>query len=575
MTSSTLTKPKGVIVPTALFVAMVVLILVNLLVSKISMDLGLSTNNLERTEFKYISFGAVNALLADLNAGLERETYTLDDPRVQSDGGRVTESWVEPAPIHEDFVFVVARTYRKSRGLVEEVRRFAVFRPQINAKIYASVADRDKNSPDPIYFSESGTWSLLPSIPLMRYTDSGVLQVEEGKFVGSTPFYVGARDNSVYAIHAPTLDGWNDPSERAYFRGVPIPALRFNWGDFVLRCMVTGSGQSQTQADLTAVTPIIHEVRNPRTKLSLTRGSVVMKYSHDTNEWKPLPPAPEATFDGEKFVENPGDYWVQGVPGTMAAHDEGVVAALTRKGQDAIYEWDSVKEKWEVHTPPGKDVLVLATDQGGTTYVQTGELNPTGIDGLLDIMAGNIMNITPKTNISALHKQNVDGTWTRVPDPPAEFYDQNGELQSAPYPGVRGPLIGSMVGGERGELYVVSRATRRGLVDTIYKYSDGEWEAVPSPPGNKHYSGGLEVESDGLPARLDLALGADGEISVRIPTKNGADPIFVRNEEGEYELLPAVQAPGGSVEKTLYQISGGGKPDESGRGTYLVKATYL
>lgn len=568
-------RPSGVIVPTALFVAMFVLMLVTLLVSRISQDFGMSLSALERTEFKYLSFAAANQLLSDLNAGLDVDTYTKDkDHRIVRDGGRVTESWVERVPVDEDFFFVVATTYRESGGLAEEVRRFAVFRPKINAKIYASVADTNKSSPDPIYYSDKGSWSVLPPIPMSRYTDAGVLETEDGKFAGSTPFYVGARDDSVYAVYAPTLDGWKDPSERAFFKGIPIPVLRFNWGDFVLNNLVTGSGQGQTQSDLTAVTPIIHEVRNPNTKISLTRGSVVMHFSHDTNEWKPLPPAPEAVFDGERFVEKPGDYWVQGVPGTMAAHDGGMTAALTRKGQDAIYNWNGDAEKWEVVTPPGEDVIVLAADQGGTTYVQTGKLELTEIDGLLDILAGNFKGVTPKTKTSALHKSNPDGTWTEIPNPPAEYYNKDGDLQKSSYPGARGPLIGSMVGGERGELYLVSRPQGRGLVDTIYKYSDGEWEAVPSPP-NKHYSGGSEVENEGLPERLDIALAADGGISVRIPTEVGADPIFLRSEDGEYEILPAVQAVGGSVEKTIYQISGGGKPDESGRGTYIVKATYF
>lgn len=574
MTDSLLKRPTGVIVPTALFVAMVVLMLVTLLVSRISMDFGISLSALERTEFKYTSLAAANQHLSDLNSGLEVDAFTKEKPRLTKDGGRITESWVERVEIDEDFFFVIARTYRESGGLAEEVRRFAVFRPKINAKIYASVADTVKTSPDPIYYSDKGSWTVMPPIPKCRYSDSGALEEVDGEFAGSTPFYVGARDDSVYAIYAPTLDGWNDPSERAFYNGIPIPVLRFNWGDFVLGNLVTGSGQSQTQSDLTAVTPIIHEVRNPNSKLTLSRGSVIMQYSHDSNEWKPLPPAPEATFDGEKFVEKPGDFWVQGVPGTMSAHEGGMTAALSRKGRDSIYHWDAGEEKWEVVTPPGKDVILLAADQGGTTYVQTGVLENTDIGGLLEILAGNFKGVTPKTQTSAMHKRNADGSWTKIPDPPAEYYNKDGELQSSAYPGSRGPLIGSMVGGERGELYLVSRPQRPGLVDTIYKYSDGEWEAVPSPP-NKHFSGGSEVENEGLPERLDLALAADGEISVRIPTEVGADPIFLRSEDGEYEILPPVQAGGGTVEKTIYQISGGGKPDQSGRGTYIVKATYF
>jgi hypothetical protein len=555
---------------------MFVLMMVTLLVSRISMDFGMSLSSLERTELKYISFAAVNELLADLNTGLDRDLHTKENPRKAQDGGRTIESWVEPVEIDEDYIFAVSRTRHGSRGLVEEARRFAIFRPKINPKIYASVADTNKDSPDPIYYSDSGSWAMLPSIPRVRYSDSGVLESEPGEFAGSTPFYVGARDDSVYAIYAPTLDGWNDPSERAFFQGIPIPVLRFNWGDFVLHNLVTGTGQGQTSADLSAVPPIIHEVTDPSHKLTLTRGSVALKYSHATDEWEPLPPAPEATFDGEKFVETPGDYWVQGVPGPMSAHDQGLTIPVSRDGQDAIYQWNNDAEKWNVVTPPGKDVLVLASDQGGTSYVQTGNLQRSSLTDLLKILAGDFKGVTPKTNTSALHRQKRDGTWVDVPNPPAKFFDKRGELQSSAFPGSGGPLIGSMVGGEAGELYVVSRPNQPGLVDTIYKYdySDDEWEVVPSP-SNTYYDGGVEVERDGLPDRLDLALAADGEVSVRIPTEEGDDPIFVRDEKGEYELLPAVQTPGGGFEKTLYQISGGGKPVESGAGTYIIRATYF
>lgn len=571
MLKFSLNKPNGVIIPTALFVAMFVLMMVTLLVSKTSMDMGNSANSLERTEFRYLSLAAANELLADLNAGQAEHD---DEPRSVAGDGRITESWVEPVEAHENYIFVIARTFRPSSGVTEKVRRFAIFQPKIQAKIYASVADTNKDSPDPIYYADSGSWSVLPSMPRLRYSDSGKLQAEVGQAAGSTPFYVGARDDSVYAIYAPTLDGWNDPQERAYYRGLPIPLLRFQWGDFVLNNLVTASRQGQTSADMAAVTPLIHEVTNPDQKLSLSRGAVPMKFSHATNQWTPLPAPNEAVFDGEKFVEQQGNYWVQGVPGPMAAHPDGVTVPLIRKGRDAIYRWKNGAEKWDIIAPPGQDIIALATDQVGTTYVQTGLLNPSDLGDLLQVLSGNFRGITPKTSSSALHRLHLNGEWERIPDPPPAFFDQNGELQKSSYNGNRGPLLGSMVGGEDGELYLVSRPHRPDLVDTIFRFRDGEWEALPSPP-NVYYAAGTPMDRSGAPERLELALGADGEVTARIPSQLGADAIFVRNEDGQYELLPPVQTPNGGFESTLYQISGGGKPDESGRGTYRVKATYF
>ena len=221
--------------------------------------------------------------------------------------------------------------------------------------------------------------------------------------------------------------------------------------------------------------------------------------------------------------------------------------------------------------------MFLATDNDGTAYVQSGQSSRVFLDYFLRILLADLSNIRAGADSSALHKYN-DGQWEEIPDPPSQFFPQNGNLQlvNQPYPDSRGArLDGMVVSG--GELTVVSRppAGHR-LVDTIWKYRQGRWEVVPPPP-NKHFdpNTGAEVNEPGLASELELGKGADGKLILRVPTTSGPNPIFMQTKGGDYDLLPPVKVEGGPYKNFLSQSSGGCKRDGSSRGSYVVKATYF
>ena len=133
-----------------------------------------------------------------------------------------------------------------------------------------------------------------------------------------------------------------------------------------------------------------------------------------------------------------------------------------------------------------------------------------------------------------------------------------------------------MVGGEQGEFTVINRPDDPNLVDTIYRYKDGQWEAVPSPPNQYFDDAGNEVTEPGLPSRLEVGMGSKGKLMLRIPSTKGGDAIFEESDtEGEFNLLPAVMSGSGSFVPYLFQMTGGEKRDGSGKGTFHVTATYL
>jgi hypothetical protein len=575
---------RGVIIPTALFVAQIVLLLVTFLVASVSYNLHLSLGSVESTEFRYISFAAANELISDLNwditvsdqttapplrdGELTYETYTKDDPRRVKVEGRVTESWVEPMDDQGEKVVVVAQTYRQSRNNAQVVRMLTRFKTNTNARVYANSLDSDKTSPDPIYYSDgsdSGAWSQLPDIPKVMYGDDGILREVEGEFAGSIPYVSGSPDGSVYALYAPVLDGWKDKKATVF-------VLPLNLGDFTLKTITNGSHQGLTIGDLQPIAQVLIDYTS---EITIAKGAAMMKYDHDSDAWKALPPTEEVSLVNGEFVSDPGNFYPQGVSGPPAGFEGGMVGPMYRKGQDAIYRYADEANNWEVIKPPGQDIMLLAADQTGTTYVQTGDLQTVGIGYLLDILLGNLGNIYANTSTSAMHKYE-DGTWTPIPDPPAKFYDKSGNLVDDPYPGARGPTLGGMVGGEAGEITVVNRPKGYGLVDTVYKFKDGAWQVVPSPRNSYYDSSGNEIEESGLPDRLEVGVGSEGEVILRVPTTKGSDSVFIERQiDGEYDVLPPVQGDDGSYVQFLSQMSAGKKRDGSNKGRFRVNATYF
>lgn len=636
-------RKTGVIIPTALFVAMVVLLLVTFLFASIKYNFGMSLGSVEATEFQYISLGAANELISDLNkeiilsgettapplleSELTYKTFTKEKPDRSIVDGRVTERWVEPLDEQGEKILVVARTYRQNSGNAQEVKLLARFRPNSLARVYNNSLDGDRDTRDPIYFSESsdsGVWSQLPDVSKVFYGNDGTLQTLDG-FANSIPYISGSPDGSVYVLYAPVIDGWEDKKATLSLPKIqgldltklgplieftltgglddvgvvvesvlgllnPNPTLDIKLGKFALNTIDTGNKKGLTIGDLQPINQVLIEYAS---EVTIAKGAAMLKYDHDSNEWQALPPMENLILDDNgNFVAEPGNFYIQGVAGPPAGFEGGMTFPLYRKGQDAIIRYTdeagsaekinlsnltTLPALGETGTPPnpGPDVLLLSSDQTGAVYVQTGDLEPVDFNYLLDIMLGDLDSISAETLTSSIHKYD-NGTLTHIPDPPAKFYNQSGSLVEDPYPGARGPTLGGMVGGEAGEVTVVNRPQAPGLVDTVYRFKDGRWSAVPSPPNNYYDSDGNQVEGSGLPKRLEIGMGAEGNLILRIPTVKGSDAVFMETEtEGVYDLLPPVSSGDGTYVKFLSQMSAGKKRDGSNKGKFQVNATYL
>ncbi len=556
----------GVIIPTAMFVAMFVLLLCTCLLASVSYNFGLSLGSVESTEFRYLSLGATNELLSDLNAGLDPRTFTRDSPRRVTNEGRIIESWVEPLDGEYKKVLVVSQTYKSGGSKPEVVKRLSSFKEQTLARVYTNATDTDVSRPDPIFYSDlsdSGAWSVLPNVPKMRYTDAGVLESVPGEVAGSIPYMAGAPDGSLYALYVPVMDGWQD-------RPTMIFVLPIKQGELALKTVVSGGNQGMTIGDLQ---PILQVLIDYASEVTLSKGAVPLKYSHVDNAWSALPPIPNINIVNGQAQIDAGNFKLNGVGGPPVAWDGGGAAAVYMKGQDAILQIKDGADSWEAVTPPGQDITLLAADHSGTLYTQTANLQRVGLGYLVNILFGNLTGIYANTPTSKLHKYE-ERKWTAIPDPPARFYNDAGQLVDDPYPGTRGPTLGGMVGGEPGEVLVVNRPNRAGLADTVYKFKDGVWEAVPPPPNSHYDASGTKVDDGGVPKRLELGVGSDGQVIVRIPSASGSDAIYLQNET-TWDLLPPVHAEGGGFVQALSQMSAGQKKDGSGKGTFRVKATYF
>jgi hypothetical protein len=565
-------KTRGIIVPTALFVAMFVLLLCTVLFASVSHNLGLSLDSVETTEHRYLSFGAMNELLSDLNAGLDAQTYTRANPRRVETGGTLTECWVEP--LTGKNVLVVAQTRRRGGRRPEAVKSLCTFQEFDTGRVYTNVIDDNPNSPDPICFSDlsaAGDWSQLPPAPRTRYTNSGTIETRPGESAGTLPFVAGAPDGSLYAIYAPALDGWGDQMSPALF-GIPFP-IAMPWGQLTRQTIVAGNRQGLTVGELA---PVEQTLIDHLLDVTVSQGAVMLKYSQEQGQWSPLPPAEEARVVNGQVQVQTGNYHIQGVSGPPTAYDGGIVAPCFRNGPDTIYNYTNESGKWDVLKPPGPDVLLLSADvDDGTPFVQTGSLMPVNLLYFLRVLLGDLSDIHPQAVGTALHKYEKD-QWVKIPDPPAEFFKKTSqELVERPYSGTRGATLGGMVA-SGGELTVVNRPPDgSNLVDTIYRYRQGRWEVVPPPPNKRiEPATGNEVTEPGLPSRVELGIGADGKLILRVPTLTGPNPIFMQTKGGAYDLLPPVKA-GGALLPFLSQSSGGRKRDASNRGSYVVRATYF
>lgn len=612
----------GLIVPTALFVAMFVLLLSTVLVASVSQNLNMSLGGLEATESRYVSFAVVNELLSDLSAGTVKvDEYTKNSPNTTHNEGYTSKSWVEQ--LADGNVLVVAKTYRSGQSKPEIVKRLAVYKDYDLTRVYTNRNDNNPNSADPVFYSDpsvgSGNWSKLPDFARQRMKDDGTVEVRPGEKGGTLFWLAGAPDGSMYGVYSPTLDGWGDvPSPLSIF---PANLIPFPWGKITLKTLVAGTSRGMTVGDLT---PIAQCLINDLTDFSVTKGAVFLKYDFNSDEWKALPPPEEATIDASgKAVVQSGNYHIKGAGGVPATYEGGALMPVFRKGADTIYRFTDSTQKFEVMAPPDKDVLLMAADQQGTPFVQAGTIHPVGVDYFLRVLFEDFSNIKPPVTGAAMYKRE-GAEWVKIPDPPAQFYNKGGQLVDCNYSS-RGVVLGGMTGGENGEFYVCNRPERAtigsgvldgamgdlraaledgqvpdldvlaatgrdlrsglglsafsptDLVDTLYKYnSQGEWELVPSPP-NKSIDPvtGNAVDQPGLPESLEIGQGSNGRLIIR-EAGNGytPDPIFVQTQGGSWDLLPSVKTEGGSFEVDLAQISGG-RRREGTRGSYVVKATYF
>lgn len=598
---------RALIIPTAMFVAMFALMISTMLLANVSYNFGFSLQSIEETESRYLSLAASNELLSDLNAGLERDLFGKSSPRITRHGGWVTESWVEPLSGDSQNIFVSARTYRQGRPRADQtVSQLATYREKVLTRVYTKVTDTDKENPDPIYFNDlkhSEAWSTISAPPRLRYGADGSLETKPGETAGTIPFMSGAPDGSLYALYAPTLDGWDDqPStvvfdlqgslsllqvitnvvpafekiqgSTLYLGAFPRIGVKLPWGNFALNTIVAGGRQGLTVGELAPTSQVLVEGAE---SVEVSRGALLLKYSHDADQWTPLPPAPEAVLVDGTFQTQPGNFHLQGIAGSPVAYDGGLLTPLFRKGADAIYRFTEKTQSWDVLTPPGKDVLLIGSDQSGNAYVQTGSIKPVNIGFLLDILIDDLKSIYSNTPTTALH-QYRDEKWSLLPDPPAKYFDHNGKLVDRKYP-TKGPTLSSIEGGKEGEFYVVNRPPRNsGLVDTIYKYSDHAWEVVASPPNSKFDSTGKEIDLGGLPPKLEINTGIDGLLIVRVPADGqGLDAIFVQDEKDKssYNILKPVRSTDGAYEEFFTQMAGGRRQRDNGLGTFYVRATYF
>ena len=545
---------RAVIIPTAMFVAMVVLLLVTGIAGEAYLNLRFTGLEAERTRLTFLAEGAVNELISGLNQNPTALSYTAAAPLTTTTDGVTLRSWSEVDPAAPHLRRIYSKAYPSNApGQAATYTRVVRTAARATGMIYTNIPDT-VTTPDSVLKKDTSaaSWTLLPPAKRMRYTVAGVLETHPTAYAGTMLFTGADQRSNFYVVYPPALDGWGF-----------TPASS---GNLALNMILTKAISGQTLLNLMPIAQEVAEIFD-YVRDELSQGAVVLKYDGTTNLWSALPPAPNAIDSPTGPVFEAGNFHIKGLCGPVSCNGDDLYVPVYRKGPDAIYKFHFTG----VTATSGTWTLLPALlDIGG----QPTSMSQVAVDGLGRVFA--ISRSYPGGGDDAVHELR-NNRWVALPEVPGSFYDAGGQLQESP---VAPTGLGVMAAGQDGALYVVSEGIiSDGTVDTIFKWAGGKWVAVPNQENLSH--AGTGPPSVGA-KKADIGVDCDGKLVVRAAVDTFRDQIFVGTGAG-YQVqgpLPKMGYDASGNPQSFpgflnysSQVMGGGKVTSSAT-SYLPTASY-
>lgn len=540
-------RGRGVAIPTALFIALLVFFLSTVILARARHQLRLTQISSHQTQRSYAAWGAVNQAIASLNDGEAWEEHGAGNPIRTSTEYLEAEAWVVQDPDFPEILHVLARAYPKGQpGLA--VQRARTIRKKPDAEAIVVTTSHIDDGPEAVSYKRSteAGWTPIPP-PEKNYYLGGTLHTNPGEYC---QHLFGLQADNQGRIHA------------VYYNAIDDSAFLTTLMNGIIS---QGSEDGISQREFPFA--VIKEGYGPEILGQMSEASL-LEYDLSADRWTAVPTPPAFKVVGSDLVPT-GE-----VVHATTANSDGKALWVTEGGSRVIYEREFASDTWIPHQGPGRHVYDTS---GNLLEADTFTAGVIPYDGGLYAMT-----MTMEGKNSAFHRRRDDGSWEVLPPVPRSYYE-NGSLVTEPGSawwvdhGEAGP------NGELVCLWKRGKETGSGG-DTILQFKDGAWQAMEPPPMATISSDGTVTVGTGPTDNISqVAVDMNGDVVVRSVRKNGPDVIY-RHDGTEWSVLPPtprkfydddgklVSQPG--FLESVFHVSAGGAPAPESAVAFEVVATY-
>ncbi len=559
---------SGIVIPTALLIAMVVLMTATALMGQTRQNLQFSGQKALETRRLFVAQGAVNEFIDHLNSDPNLLGHTEGSAYSGTWHNLTYHVWREQDSVDPSVHHIIAKVF--PTGQEAEVTLCGVVvqaGPDLSGFVATNVPDLDINTPDPIFFSSSSSpsWSTLPPVQRIGWDGDGNEVLGNGD-AGTLVFGGGNTSGQLFFVYAPGIDGglvgdWSSLGNEG--RSIGQTALEFLVGFSAGESNGSWLFTPNTLAALTSTAQLVVEPSGlgfwPGNRLLLSQHATVLRYDMATG-WEQLPPMLNHEFDPTTASFLPeekawpdgtpaGPFHIYGLAGPMSCDDAFLYVPLYKEGPDMVARFDLATRQWSA-LPPVPDRSGQPTD---ISYVAT-----TGRE--VYVQAWPFGHVKSPTNVLPLEpprilRLNEAGTdWEELAEEVPSSQVVDGQLIESLGPAMN---LGCMAAGNNGALYVSSRESQP---NTIFKYAGGRWVPIAGPVSSgNNYAEALHA---------DIGVDGAGTVMLRSPNETGPDEMYTIRPSS-YSQLPSL--PDGKVYSS--QMIGGASRDSAAT-IYRPTATY-
>jgi hypothetical protein len=518
------------VLPTALLIAMVVLMTATALLGQSRSNLAFAGLKAQQSRRLFLAQGAANEFIDRLNSDASLLAASQSAPYNGTWQDITYQVWTEADPTDGQIRHVVARAYPTDRPSdAVSFEKVVQAGADLSGYIATNVPDLDVSNPDKIFLANSASpsWTALPPVPRSGWSKLGNPVSGSGN-AGTLIFGGGDNQGRLFFVYAPSIDGGLD--------GIMNTSDDEPVGRTALEFIVKfGDGNDAVPNTLMALLPYAQMLVEDPTfdvdnRLILSKNAAVFQYDTASANWTKLPAMKNYEYVSGSFVAQQkdwhdgtaaGPYHVYGLAGPMACDENNLYVPIYKEGADLVMRYNFASSNWSPLPPVparsanGTDISYVATT-GTDVYVQA-----------YPYKRGSAFNInTPLREPPRILRLN--GTsWQPLPEVPASIV-ANGHLAEAAGPASD---LGCMAAGRDGALYVSSKQSDP---NTVFKFAGGRWTAMAGPiAGGGSYPEALHA---------DIGVDGSGTVLMRSPNTAGPDEMYTVRDS-TYQRLPDL--PGG------------------------------